>query len=161
MKADADQIGQIVLNLIVNAQQALGQRDHGRELTVSTGLAPMTQGDRRRSPRIWLRVRDNGPGIPAELRDRIFEPFFTTKSKGVGTGLGLAVSRSIARDHGGELALLDEPGGACFCLQLPVSGEPEGGETAPVPLADTPLRGTAAGGGRRARAGGALRRHRQ
>jgi two-component system NtrC family sensor kinase len=140
VKADADQIGQIVLNLIVNAQQALGLRDHGRQLTVSTGLAPMTEGDRRRVPRVWLRVRDNGPGISTELRERIFEPFFTTKSEGVGTGLGLAVSRSIARDHGGELTLQDDAGpdgGACFCLQMPVSGEPETPETEPVPLADT------------------------
>jgi two-component system NtrC family sensor kinase len=137
VKADADQIGQVVLNLIVNAQQALGARDHGRRLTVSTGVAPMTDGDRRRTPRVWLRVRDNGPGIAAGLRERIFEPFFTTKSEGVGTGLGLAVSRSIARDHGGELTLQDDGDGACFCLQLPVSGEPEATETEPAPLAGT------------------------
>ena len=137
VKADADQIGQIVLNLIVNAQQALGARDHGRRLTVSTGLTPMTDGDRRRVPRVWMRVRDNGPGIAPELRERVFEPFFTTKSEGVGTGLGLAVSRSIARDHGGELTLLDDGSGACFSLQLPVSGEPEATETEPVPLAET------------------------
>lgn len=138
VKADADQIGQIVLNLIVNAQQALGARDVGRRLTVSTGVAPMTDGDRRRTPRVWLRVRDNGPGIDAELRERIFEPFFTTKSEGVGTGLGLAVSRSIARDHGGELTVQDDDGGgACFCLQMPVSGEPEASETEPVPLPET------------------------
>jgi len=137
VKADADQIGQIVLNLIVNAQQALDARDHGRRLTVSTGVTPMTDGDRRRTPRVWLRVRDNGPGIPSELQGRIFEPFFTTKSEGVGTGLGLAVSRSIARDHGGELTLQDEGGGACFVLQLPVSGEPETVESEPVPLAAT------------------------
>ncbi|WP_457442798.1 PAS domain S-box protein [Roseateles sp. P5_E4] len=137
VKADADQIGQIVLNLIVNAQQALGARDNGRRLTVSTGVAPMTDGDRRRTPRVWMRVRDNGPGIDPELRERIFEPFFTTKSEGVGTGLGLAVSRSIARDHGGELTLQDDGSGACFCLQMPVSGEPEASETEPVPLPAT------------------------
>ncbi len=137
VKADADQIGQIVLNLIVNAQQALGARDQGRRLTVSTGLAPMTDGDRRRVPRVWLRVRDNGPGIATELQERIFEPFFTTKDEGVGTGLGLAVSRSIAREHGGELTLQDEAGGACFVLQLPVSGQPEAAESEPVPLADS------------------------
>ena len=140
VRADADQIGQIVLNLIVNAQQALGALDTDRRLTIVTGLAPTTDGDRRHSPRVWLRVRDNGPGISAELRERVFEPFFTTKSEGVGTGLGLAVSRSIARDHGGELTLQDDEdglsGGACFCLQLPVSGEPEGGEIKPVPLAE-------------------------
>jgi PAS domain S-box-containing protein len=140
VKADADQIGQIVLNLIVNAQQALGARDHGRRLTVSTGVAPMTDGDRRRTPRVWLRVRDNGPGITADLRERVFEPFFTTKVEGVGTGLGLAVSRSIARDHGGEITLQDDEDlsdGACFCLQMPVSGEPEATETEPVPLGET------------------------
>ncbi|RZJ13785.1 MAG: PAS domain S-box protein [Rubrivivax sp.] len=136
VQADADQIGQIVLNLIVNAQQALGARDQGRRLTVSTGVAPMTDGDRRRVPRVWLRVRDNGPGISPELCERVFEPFFTTKSEGVGTGLGLAVSRSIARDHGGELTLQDDGDGACFCLQLPVSGEREGSETEPAPLPD-------------------------
>lgn len=138
VKADADQIGQIVLNLIVNAQQALGARDQGRRLVVSTGLAPMTEGDRRRVPRVWLRVRDNGPGIAAELRERIFEPFFTTKVEGVGTGLGLAVSRAIARDHGGELNIQDDGGdGACFVLQLPVSGEREAHETEPAPLTET------------------------
>ena len=134
VKADADQVGQVVLNLLVNAQQALGARDLGRRLTVSTGVAPMTQGDRRRAPRVWLRVRDNGPGIAPELRERVFEPFFTTKSEGVGTGLGLAVSRSIAREHGGELTLQDDGDGACFCLQLPVSGEPDAAETEPAPL---------------------------
>jgi two-component system NtrC family sensor kinase len=134
--ADGDQIGQVVMNLLVNAQQALGTREGERRLTLSTGLAPMAEQDRRRSPRVWMRVRDNGPGIPLALRDRIFESFFTTKGEGTGTGLGLAVSRSIARDHGGELTLLDEGPGACFCLQLPVSGQPEGGETEPVPLAE-------------------------
>ena len=138
--ADADQIGQIVLNLLVNAQQALGTRDGERRLSVATGLAPMAEQDRRRTQRVWLHVRDNGPGISPELRERIFEPFFTTKGEGVGTGLGLAVSRSIARDHGGELTLLNddaESTGACFALQLPVSGQPEGGETEPAPLADS------------------------
>ena len=135
--ADADQIGQIVLNLLINAQQALAAREGERRLSVATGLAPTADRDRRRSPHVWLHVRDNGPGISPELRERIFEPFFTTKAEGVGTGLGLAVSRSIARDHGGELTLLDESSGACFALQLPVSGQPEGSETEPAPLADS------------------------
>lgn len=137
VRADADQVGQIVLNLLVNAQQALGTREGERRLMLSTGLTVMAEQDRRRSPRVWMRVRDNGPGIPPALRSRIFGSFFTTKGEGSGTGLGLAVSRSIARDHGGELTLLDEGPGACFCLQLPVSGQPEGGETEPAPLAAT------------------------
>jgi len=68
-------------------------------------------------------VEDSGPGIPAERRDRLFEPFFTTKPRG--TGLGLAVSRAIARAHGGELAEVGTPGGgARFTLRLP--GAPAG-----------------------------------
>ncbi|MEO3692698.1 hybrid sensor histidine kinase/response regulator [Roseateles paludis] len=135
VNADADQIGQIVLNLLVNAQQALTGRDGVRRITVSTGLTPTSNMDRRRSPRVWLHVRDNGPGIRREVQDRIFEPFFTTKSEGMGTGLGLAVSRSIAREHGGELMLLPQGEGACFCLQLPVSGEREVLDSEPAPLA--------------------------
>lgn len=64
VKADADQIGQIgqiVRNLIINTRQALGASDQGRRLTVSTGLVPMTKGDRRRVPRVWLHVRGNAP----------------------------------------------------------------------------------------------------
>ena len=118
VNADADQIGQIVLNLLVNAQQAL---------TGATGAAHHEGLDRARPlrtptaaarARVWLHVRDNGPGIRREVQDRIFEPFFTTKSEGMGTGLGLAVSRSIAREHGGELMLLPQgegPASACNC----------------------------------------------
>jgi signal transduction histidine kinase len=70
-----------------------------------------------------IAVEDSGPGIPAERRDRLFEPFFTTKPRG--TGLGLAVSRAIARAHGGELAEVGMPGGgARFTLRLP--GPPAG-----------------------------------
>jgi signal transduction histidine kinase len=65
-----------------------------------------------------IEVRDGGPGVPAELRQRIFDPFFTTREKG--TGLGLAFVREIARDHGGDVAVGDAPeGGACFTLRLP------------------------------------------
>ena len=119
--ADADQIGQVVMNLLVNAQQALGAVEGARQVVVQTGLEPRRD---TREPRVWLRVADNGPGVSDALRPRVFEPFFTTKPEGIGTGLGLAVSRSIARDHGGELTL--EPasrgGGASFRLSLPISG---------------------------------------
>ncbi len=132
--ADADQIGQILLNLIVNGQQALGPVGAPRWLRIGSGLEPPRSG---REPRVWVRVQDNGPGVPAALRDAIFEPFFTTKPEGLGTGLGLAVSRGIAREHGGELRVEDAPeGGACFRLSLPISGE---AEPLPAPTAPAPL----------------------
>jgi PAS domain S-box-containing protein len=147
VNADGDQIGQIVLNLLVNAQQALSATQGPRRVQVSTGVesprAAGADGPAResresrepREPRVWLRVADSGPGIAAELAEQIFEPFFTTKAEGIGTGLGLAVSRSLARDHGGSLVLeLASPlGGACFRLSLPLSGE-AGAATAPSGL---------------------------
>jgi PAS domain S-box-containing protein len=124
VNADPDQIGQIVLNLLVNAQQALSGRHAMRRVTVQTGVEPRRE---TREPRVWLRVVDNGPGVTDALRSRIFEPYFTTKPEGHGTGIGLAVSRSMARDHGGDLML--EPdrgdGGASFRLSLPISGVAE------------------------------------
>ena len=121
-KADGDQIGQIVLNLLVNAQQALAGTEQPR-VVVETGVEARREN---REPRVWLRVSDNGPGVPDELRPKLFEPFFTTKPEGIGTGLGLAMSRSLARDHGGELTLepVAREGGATFRLTLPISGEP-------------------------------------
>jgi len=122
VKADGDQIGQIVLNLLVNAQQALSATTGERRVHIETGVEVRREN---REPRVWLRVSDNGAGVLPELRDKLFEPFFTTKPEGIGTGLGLAVSRSLARDHGGDLTL--EPtayeGGATFRLNLPISGE--------------------------------------
>ncbi len=138
VNADGDQIGQVVMNLLVNAQQALAGVQGERRVRVQTGLEPRRAN---REPRVWLRVEDNGCGVPADARDRVFEPFFTTKAEGMGTGLGLAVSRSIAREHGGELTL--EPaspqGGASFRLSLPISGMAEA-DTVPsaLPSADTP-----------------------
>jgi PAS domain S-box-containing protein len=119
--ADADQIGQVVLNLLVNAQQALGACGPPRVLRVETGVEATRPN---RTPRVWLRVADNGPGVAAEHRPRIFDPFYTTKPEGAGTGLGLAVSRSVAREHGGELALEERcpfDTGASFRLSIPVA----------------------------------------
>lgn len=117
--ADADQLGQVLMNLLVNAQQALASTPGERRVHVEAGVDAASPADARQ---VWLRVSDNGPGIAPEARPRLFEPFFTTKGEDAGTGLGLAVSRSLARDHGGELVL--EPasvlGGARFCLRLPV-----------------------------------------
>lgn len=121
--ADADQIGQVLLNLLVKAQQALATHEGPRRLCLSTGVE---QRRPAREPRVWLRVQDSGPGVPAALRESIFAPFFTTKPEGLGTGMGLAVSRGLVREHGGEL-LLEEAGagGASFRLSLPISGRAE------------------------------------
>lgn len=119
--ADADQIGQVVLNLLVNAQQALAPCGPARVLRVETGVEATRPN---RTPRVWLRVADNGPGVAEEHRPRIFDPFYTTKPEGAGTGLGLAVSRSVAREHGGELALEERcpfDSGASFRLSIPVA----------------------------------------
>jgi PAS domain S-box-containing protein len=135
VQADGDQIGQVVLNLLVNAQQALAQVTPAggeRSVRISTGLESRRDN---REPRVWLRVADSGAGVPEALRERIFEPFFTTKPEGIGTGLGLAVSRSLVRDHGGELGLERSEAGAVFRLTLPISGQP-GADSEPAPLAD-------------------------
>jgi two-component system NtrC family sensor kinase len=108
---NANQLQQVVVNLVVNALQALG--GPGR-ITVETGPAP---GGRAR-----LAVTDTGPGVPAELTERIFEPFFTTKPEGQGTGLGLSICYSIAQGHGGSIVLERAPGGgARFVVDLPLA----------------------------------------
>jgi PAS domain S-box-containing protein len=114
LSADGDQICQIVLNLLVNAQQALALVHRPRRVDASTGID---------GAGVWLRVADNGPGIAAAARERIFEAFFTTKAEGMGTGMGLSVSRALAREHGGDLLLETAPAGdgAVFCLSLPLA----------------------------------------
>lgn len=105
---DPERLQQVFLNLILNAVDAMEQ---GGTLRVSVE----TEGDS-----VVVRVADDGPGIPPAVRSTLFEPFVTTKAAGRGSGLGLAVARGIASDHGGTLLLEDESGpGACFELRLP------------------------------------------
>jgi PAS domain S-box-containing protein len=135
--ADGDQLGQVVLNLLVNAQQALAQVPQSRrQIAVATGVEQRREGAPSRELRVWLRVADQGPGVADEHRERLFEPYFTTKAEGQGTGLGLAVSRSIARDHGGDLVIESSAQGASFRLSLPQSGQPLATDSAPAPLID-------------------------
>ena len=103
-----DEIHQTVVNLLVNAEHALADRQG--TITIRTKGAGATS---------TLQVVDDGPGISAELRGRVFEPFFTTKDVGQGTGLGLSIALGIARAHGGSLDLCPTPKGACFQLSLP------------------------------------------
>ncbi|HSW05828.1 PAS domain S-box protein [Aquabacterium sp.] len=125
--ADADQIAQVVLNLLVNAQQALSLTEGQRTVRLSTGAGTAS---------VWLRVADNGPGIAAAARARLFEAFFTTKAEGMGTGMGLSVSRALVREHGGELQLDDSTtgAGAVFCMSLPIAPQRE----AQAPAVATP-----------------------
>jgi two-component system NtrC family sensor kinase len=106
---NANQLQQIVVNLVVNASQAMGGR--GR-IHVETGAgAP---------GRVRLAISDTGPGVPQEIAERVFEPFFTTKPEGQGTGLGLSICYRIAEEHGGTIRLENGPqGGACFTVDLP------------------------------------------
>lgn len=132
--ADADRLGQLILNLIINAQQALAEHEGRRHLLIETGIEPLRP---ERPQRLWLRVADSGPGVSPDVAERIFTPFFTTKGEGKGTGLGLSVARSVAREHGGDLAL--EPpgahGGASFRLSLPVSSPPPPSIASPLEAA--------------------------
>jgi two-component system NtrC family sensor kinase len=110
--ADVVRVEQVVLNLISNAIQALEATPaRGGKVRVKTFVDGET---------VCVEVSDEGPGIPAEVRDRIFEPFFTTKEPGKGTGLGLTVSQGIAHEHGGWIDVRSEPGaGATFTVHLP------------------------------------------
>jgi len=98
---------QVVFNLVNNACQAMG--DTG-DLFLTSEVLDNT---------IEIRVRDTGPGIPAEIRPSIFTPFFTTKEEGKGTGLGLSMSRAIVEKFGGTLTLEDVPSGTAFLIRLP------------------------------------------
>jgi CheY-like chemotaxis protein len=104
-----EEIQQVVLNLVLNAEHAIGDRP-GR-IVIRTNAAGNGH---------TLQVSDDGPGISQELRGRVFEPFFTTKEVGQGTGLGLSLGLGIATAHGGSLELCTPSGvGACFKLTLP------------------------------------------
>jgi nitrogen-specific signal transduction histidine kinase/ActR/RegA family two-component response regulator len=117
--ADGDELHQVFLNLIVNAQQAMESGEpSNRRLWIDTAAG----GDDVR-----VEVADNGPGVPSVLREKIFDPFFTTKSVGEGTGLGLSVCHRIVSDHGGTIRVDERPGGgARFTVTLPAwRAEPE------------------------------------
>jgi signal transduction histidine kinase len=121
VQGDSHQLQQVLLNLILNAEQAIlgsgvGGRRSGNCIRVSTSAR--LEGDRA-----WVvaQVVDNGPGIPAEVLPRIFEPFFTTKKVGEGAGLGLSVSYGIVEEHGGRLSVESGPGRSVFTLELPAA----------------------------------------
>ena len=121
--ADAHQIQQVLLNLVINAEQAMLTANGRGSLVVRTWH------DINRES-IVLEVNDDGPGVPDEVKNKIFDPFFTTKEVGKGTGLGLTVAYAIVQEHGGRLWLETELGrGASFCVELPATG----GKLRPAP----------------------------
>jgi two-component system NtrC family sensor kinase len=112
-QGDPQQLMQVFLNLIVNAEQAIREaRDRGTlriRLGKSNGL-------------VWASFQDDGIGIPAENISRIFDPFYTTKRPGRGTGLGLSICKSIMKEHNGNVEAVNAPGGgAVFTVSLPTA----------------------------------------
>ncbi|MFB3816778.1 MAG: response regulator [Candidatus Methylomirabilales bacterium] len=128
---DPHQIQQAILNLLVNAEQAITEKGRGGEIRI--GTAADADGSRA-----LLRIEDDGPGIPRDALDKIFDPFFTTRPAGRGAGLGLSICHAILTEHGGSIAAGNRPeGGAWFELRLPVAAEPA---PAPPPRQPCPPR---------------------
>ena len=112
VEGDPNQLMQVFLNLLLNAEQAIREtRDKG---TVRVRLG-------RDADSVWVVFQDDGPGIPPENLAHIFDPFFTTKRPGRGTGLGLSICKTVLREHGGNIEATSAPGGgAAFTITLPV-----------------------------------------
>jgi signal transduction histidine kinase len=110
ISADPNKLKQVVINLVMNAVQAM--QGEGR-VVLQTGI--------NRDGDLELLVKDDGPGIPEGLQEQVFVPFFTTKPEGEGTGLGLYICQNIIREHGGVITLESQPGaGTTFRICLPV-----------------------------------------
>ncbi|MCF8129635.1 MAG: PAS domain S-box protein [Deltaproteobacteria bacterium] len=127
VQADAGQIEQVLMNLAVNARDAMFE---GGRLTISTGLEEMDEafvadyGYGAPGKYALITVADTGPGMDAKTRKRIFDPFFTTKGVGKGTGLGLSMAYAILKQHNGYINVYSKPGkGTVFRIYLPLGEE--------------------------------------
>ena len=118
---EANQLQQVFLNLLMNAQQAISENGSEGTITIETLKDTSTDAESG-SGFVKVIVTDDGPGIPAKIVDTIFDPFFTTKPEGVGTGLGLSVSLGIIKDHNGNIEVESvENKGTSFNIQFPFS----------------------------------------
>ena len=114
--ADGHQLQQVLLNLVINAEQAMLSASGRGTLVVRTWHDPDRES-------VILEINDDGPGIPDDMQPRIFDPFFTTKEVGKGTGLGLTVAYAIVQEHGGRIRLESRPNaGTSFFVELPIIG---------------------------------------
>ena len=134
--ADGYQVKQILLNLMINAEQAM-LAAHGR------GMLTVRTSHDADADSVVIEVNDDGPGMNEETQSKIFDPFFTTKEVGKGTGLGLSVAYAIAQEHGGRIWVRSRPAsGASFFVELPVAGERRGTfREPPTPIAVDAFKG--------------------
>jgi signal transduction histidine kinase len=118
--ASADQLKQVILNLLLNAQQAMPD---GGSIYVSTHFSRDADSEFLRADAVHIKIRDTGNGIAEEHMSQIFQPFFSTRRDEKGSGLGLWVSDGIVRSHGGDIKVRSQPGsGTTFTISLPVEG---------------------------------------
>ena len=117
VQGDADKLRRIVINLVGNGIDAM------TDARVESPRMDVSMGENLAGTEVWVRVKDNGAGIPKELREKIFSPFVTSKSGG--TGLGLPITKKLVEAHGGSIELLSEPGeGTEFVLTIPKRAQP-------------------------------------